>query len=165
MDLDSREEPGSSQSGDFHRVEYSVVTSAPLELCWQVYIDWKNWPRFHSGYGHLEWTKGEPWQRGSRLSIEMIFPIPLHVEHIITAFVPGEHIAWLDHAALITIEQWVNFKHAPEGGTRIDTWADLVGPSTIKGLLAIPLFKQFTKKWYNEFADYCTRIHSEKKEG
>jgi hypothetical protein len=165
VDTDSDDDTGPPQSGALHRVEYSVVSSAPIELCWKIYVDWKNWPLFHSGYGRIAWTKGDPWQRGSHLSIEMIYPIPLNVEHVITAFVPGEYIAWLDHAAFITIEQSVYFKNAPEGGTRIDTWADLVGPKTVKGYLAIPLFKQFTKKWYTEFAEYCTRLSSEKLDG
>lgn len=141
-----------------HRVEYSVHTQAPPELCWQVYVDWQRWPLFHPSYGKMQWTTGRAWERGSRLSIEIVHPVRLLVEHVITAFVPGERIAWIDHSGFITIEQWVFFRKDADGGTRVETWADLVGPATVKGVLALPLFKQFTKKWYNEFAGYCDRL-------
>ncbi len=144
-----------SSEGGVHRVEYSVTSIASLESCWEAYVDWRNWPKFHPSYGRMEWVQGRPWERGSKLEIEITQPIRFVVEHRITTFVPRQRIAWIDHSGFITIEQWVYFHAIPEGGTRIETWADLVGPPTIKGVLALPLFKQFTKQWYNEFAAYC----------
>ena len=138
-----------------HRVEYALNSLASLELCWNIYVDWNNWPKFHHAYGKLSWTKGIPWERGSTLSIEITQPIHINVEHIILKFVPMQRIAWIDHSGFVTVEQWVNFTPIPEGGTRVATWADIVGPPTIKDMLTLPLFKQFTKKWYNEFVSYC----------
>ena len=154
-DLQQSASSKSSNLGGFHRVEYSVATQASVELCWETYIDWRNWPKFHPSYGNMEWSSGRPWDRGSRLSIEIVSPVHIQVEHVITAFVPRDRIAWIDHAGYITVEQWVFFRKRSEGGSTIETWADLVGPATIKGALALPIFKQFTKKWYNEFALYC----------
>jgi Polyketide cyclase / dehydrase and lipid transport len=155
-----------SQIGEgFHRVEYSVTSKAAVDVCWAVYIDWQNWPLFHPVYGKLEWTHGKPWERGSRLSIEITSPIRFDVEHVIIKFVPKQRIAWLDHSGFITIEQWASFTAVEGGGTRIDTWADIVGPPTFKGLVTLPLFKQFTKKWYNQFAEFCDRLVAETSEG
>jgi hypothetical protein len=141
-----------------HRVEYVVNSNASLELCWNTYIDWENWPLFHPSYGRLQWTSGKPWERGSHLSIEITQPIHINVEHVIIKFVPKQRIAWLDHSGFVTVEQWVNFVPRIDGGTRIETWADIVGPPTIKDILILPVFKQFTKKWYNEFVSYCDRM-------
>jgi hypothetical protein len=150
--------PESNLDMGFHRIEYSVSSNAPLDLCWNTYVDWTNWPLFHPAYGRIEWTQGKPWERASHLSIEITHPIHINVEHVIIKFVPKQRIAWLDHSGFITIEQWVNFAPRIDGGTKIETWADIVGPATIKGMVALPLIKQFTKKWYNEFADFCDRL-------
>jgi hypothetical protein len=150
--------PDSRVGEGVHRVEYALNSIAPLELCWDVYVDWNNWPMFHPAYGRLAWTAGKPWERGSRLSIEIKQPIHLEVEHVIIKFVPKQRIAWLDHSGFVTVEQWVSFTPDHDGGTRVQTWADIVGPPTIKDVLILPLFKQFTKKWYNEFVDHCDRL-------
>lgn len=148
-----------SQLGEgFHRVEYAVTSIAPVDLCWDTYVDWRNWPKFHSWYGKIEWKSGQPWTRGSHLSIEITTPIHLDIEHVIIKFVPKQRIAWLDHTGFVTVEQWVSFTATAENGTRVETWADIVGPPTIKGLLTLPLFKQFTKKWYNRYAEYCDQM-------
>ena len=158
-----REEPESvavdpEEDVPVHRLEYSVRTRATIDQCWQAYTDWQNWHRFHPSYGKRQWTDGEPWTVGSRLAIEITSPIHFNVVHVITRYSPKECIAWIDHSGFITIEQWVYFRKHPDGGTLIETWADLVGPSTFKGMLAMPLFRSFTRKWYDEFAHYCDTL-------
>ncbi len=150
--------PDFNSLSEFHRVEHSVATAASPELCWQTYIDWNNWPKFHNSYGEMRWIKGAPWTVGSELDIEITTPVNFHVRHVITSVAAGDHIAWIDHSGFITIEQWVFFRAQPEGGTLVETWADLVGGSTIKGILALPLFKVFTERWYGEFGKYCDRL-------
>ena len=74
----------------FERIEYSVITKAAPELAWQVFSDWELWPLFSEFYADIHWTKGEPWQEGSRLSIRTRSPIGVTLDHVIISCVPAE---------------------------------------------------------------------------
>lgn len=146
------------------RLEYFVTTKASPQLAWQVFSDWTLWPQFSDYYENIRWTKGEPWHEGSRLSITSIRPIRVTLDHVIILCVPGEKVAWIDHAIGVTMEQWVFFERLP-GGTRVRTWAEFTGPTAvIAGRKIKDVLLEFTRGWYNHYAGYCDRI-AEKESG
>ena len=147
----------------FERFEYSVITKAPQEVAWKVFSDWKLWPQFSDFYQDIRWTKGEPWQEGSRLSIVAAKPIRVTLDHVITMCEPPARVAWIDHAIGVTLEQWVFFDRVPEGGTLVRTWAEFTGITTvIAGRKIKDVLLEFTRTWYDRYAAECDRVSAKR---
>jgi len=143
----------------FERFEYSVTTKAPPQQAWEVFSDWTRWPQFSELYREIRWTKGEPWHEGSRLSIKAATPVGVTLDHVITMCVPGEKVAWIDHALGTTMEQWVFFKAAPDGGAQVRTWAEFTGViPLIVGRKMKDVLLEFTRTWYDRYAVECDRV-------
>jgi hypothetical protein len=143
----------------FERFEYSVTTTATPDLAWRVFSDWSLWPKFSELYAEIRWSKGQPWQEGSRLSIRTIPSVGVTLDHVILKCVPGESVAWIDHAIGITLEQWVFFTSLPEGGTRVQTWAEFTGLArVIAGRTIKEVLLDFTRTWYDRYARECDQM-------
>lgn len=141
------------------RVEYTAATRAGRALVWKLFSDWRRWRRFSDLYGDIRWLSGKPWVVGSRLSIELIRPVRITVDHVITVCSPGECVAWLDHALGNTMEQWVVFEPRQQGGTQVHTFADVIGPtSTVGGHPVREVVKSFIELWYRRFCRECDRL-------
>ena len=142
----------------FERFEYSVTTMASPKVAWLVFSDWKRWPQFSELYQDIRWTKGEPWQEGSRLSIKASAPIGVTLDHVITLCVQAKKVAWIDHALGITMEQWVFFDPVP-GSTLVRTWAEFTGIiPLVVGRRMKEVLLEFTRTWYNHYAAECNRV-------
>jgi len=142
----------------FERFEYSVPTRASPDLAWKTFSNWKLWPQFSELYKEIRWTQGEPWKEGSRLSITVHKPFELTLNHVIILCVPGERVAWIDHAVGTTLEQWVYFDRQPGGGTLVRTWAEFTGlMPLIAGRRIKDVLQEFTHTWYSRYAAECNR--------
>jgi len=139
------------------RFEQSVITLASPRLAWEIFSDWTLWPQFSDHYDTIRWTKGEPWQEGSRLSITTRLPIPVTLDHVVICCVPAEKVAWIDHALGTSLEQWVFFDPQP-GGTLVRTWAEFTGlMPMIAGQTIKEVLTEFTRTWYTRYAAACNR--------
>jgi hypothetical protein len=144
------------------RVEYSAVTQADPALAWRVFTDWQRWRRFSDFYGGIRWLSGVPWQVGSRLQIELVRPARTTVDHVITVCTPPHCVAWIDHALGNTMEQWVVFESLASGGTRVRTWAEVVGPTAeLEGKPVGDLVRAFIELWYTRFCSDCDNVHEQ----
>ena len=142
------------------RVEYSAVTRADRELTWKLFSDWRRWQRFSDIYGDIRWLSGSPWEAGSRMRIVLVRPERTAVDHVIVACAPGERVGWIDHWFGNTMEQWVVFEPRMEGGTRVHTWAEVVGPTTAEDKQRLrERLKSFIELWYSRFCKECDRKH------
>lgn len=144
---------------DMVRLEYAAVTQADPALAWKIFSDWRHWSRFSDFYGHIRWLSGEPWTVGSRLQIELVRPVRTTVDHVITVCSPPECVAWIDHFKGYTMEQWVLFEALAQGGTRVRTWAELVGPTITEGVPVREIIKSFIELWYSRFCSECDGVH------
>ena len=147
------------------RFEYSVMTKASPEVAWSVFSDWERWAQFSDSYGRIYWSKGEPWQLGSRLSIAVRKPVEVTLDHVIVRCIPGERVGWIDHALGTTMEQWVEWNPLIGGQTQIRTWAELTGwMPMIAGRTVKDVLFDFTRSWYDRYAAACDRAALTKSE-
>jgi hypothetical protein len=157
-------QPGKSdfvRRSEMVRVEFSAATRAGRALAWQVFSDWRRWQRFSDFYGDIRWLTGRPWSVGSRLRIELVRPVKTTVDHVITVCSPGECVAWIDHALGNTMEQWVILEPREDGGTSVQTWAEVAGwASTIAGVPIRCILKSFIELWYSRFCRECDALHN-----
>ncbi len=142
------------------RVEYTVFTKADVGLTWKIFSDWKLWPSFSDVYGKggIEW-RGAPWEPGSRLFIDIAYPVRTTVDRVITICTPPRCVAWISHVRGFTMEQWVLFDPYHGGGTKISTWIELMGVEfCVDGCDAREIVKGMLAKWFEEFCAECDRI-------
>lgn len=142
------------------KFSYEVSVTASPKLAWEIFSNWRRWHTFANVYGRLEWTKGEPWHVGSRLSIEVVRPVHVTIDHVITHCDPGEKVGWIDHAMGIAIDQWVVFEPKGNGGTRVRTSGEIVGKETSlpDGESLEKFVTQFTRQWYEAYREVCNQL-------
>jgi hypothetical protein len=151
----------SVRGSDIERVEYTAVTRAEPALSWKIFADYRNWPTFVDAYGSIRWIAGEPWNLGSRLRIELVWPVSITITRLITMSRKGECVGWIDHARGSTMEQWVIFERDPDGGTCLRTWAEVFGSKPkVAGQPFVQFAESFIKLWFDGFCKECDRVHS-----
>lgn len=142
------------------KFSYEILVRANPKLAWEIFSNWKRWHTFANVYGRLEWVKGEPWTVGSRLSIEILQPIRVVVDHVITHCDPGERVGWIDHAMGVAIDQWVMFESKDERGTLVKTAGEIVGADLVlpNGIPLEKFVNEFTRHWYEAYAEVCNQL-------
>lgn len=141
-------------------IEYSIFTKASPELAWDLFCDTSQWNLIPGIYANIRWTQGEPWQWGSRLEYDILKPVPVHVESVLTACIRPQKIGWINHALGRAMEQWVTFEDVPgAGGTKVSVWADTIDKSAvIFGKTAEDHLRDFGHAWYEKFRQECDRL-------
>jgi len=139
-------------------ISYFIETKASPELAWDIFSDLTLWPQFSDQFGQLQWIAGEPWQKGSRLRIEILHPVHIHVDHLITVCVPAKRLGWIDRAIGTTLEQWAYFEPLNGGGTRVHTWGEFTGIARlVAGQPILKVIRHFTEHWYDNYRQECDR--------
>lgn len=140
------------------RFEYKITTKASPKLAWKTFSNWRLWNQFADVYGEIRWREGEPWEPGSRMTIELLQPVNAVVEHVITSCTPEKRVGWIDHALGVALGQWVTFESGSHG-TIVHTWGDIVHSGvTIGGRKVEHLVTAFTSMWYENFRLMCDRL-------
>ena len=139
---------------------YEVLVKAKPALAWEIFSNWRRWHTFANVYGRLEWVKGEPWNVGSRMSIEVLHPVHVTIDHVITHCDPGEKVGWIDHALGVAIDQWVIFEPKNGSGTLVRVHGEIVGSELVfaSGAPLDTFVKDFTKQWYDAYAEVCNQM-------
>ncbi len=150
----------SVRGSDVERVEYTAITKAAPALAWKIFSDHRKWPTFVDAYGNIRWIAGEPWKLGSRLRVELVWPVRITITRVITMCRAAECVAWIDHARGSTMEQWVIFEPEPQGGTCLRTWAEVFGSKPrVAGKPFIQFAENFIKLWFDGLCKECDRVH------
>src|SRR5205807_6049453 len=142
------------------RIEYTVFTAAELGLTWKLFSDWKSWSNFSDVYGKagIVW-RGAPWEPGSRLSIDLAYPVRMTVDRVITVCTRPRCVAWISHVRGFTMEQWVLFDPYHGKGTKVSTWIELMEVEfCIDGCEVREIVKSMLANWFENFCTECDRI-------
>jgi hypothetical protein len=142
------------------RFAYEVLVQARPQLAWEIFSNTRRWHTFANVYGRLQWVKGEPWTVGSRLNIEILRPIHLTIDHVITHCDPAEKVGWIDHGLGISIDQWLTFQPLNGTGTRVRLTGEILGPE-LEITPGVPLdayVREFTRNWYEAYREVCNQL-------
>jgi len=140
------------------RIEFAVHSRAECSLVWKLFSQCEHWNRYLNAYGEIRWL-GERWMQGSRLQIELTYPIAATQDRIITVCNPPRCVAWINHVLGYTMEQWVLFDPHAGGGTRISTWVEFTGAALmVDGHDIEAIVRRFVETWYTNFAAECDRM-------
>lgn len=139
---------------------YEVLVKASPKLAWEIFSNWRRWHTFANVYGRIEWVKGDPWTVGSRMNIEIVRPLHVVVDHVITHCDPAEKVGWIDNALGVAIDQWVEFEQKSGGGTMVRTAGEIVGSNIelSNGVKLDQFVADFTRQWYDAYRDVCNQL-------
>lgn len=138
------------------RVEHTRVTKAGCALAWKIFSDVGRWRGFSDAYRRIEW-RGEPWVPGSRLQIDIVKPVEATQDRVITMCTPPRGVAWINHVLGYSMEQWVLFDPAADGGTSVSTWLELIG-SDFRGRNVRETVTRILEDWFANFCAECDRV-------
>jgi hypothetical protein len=110
------------------RLEYSVAARCKPDHVWQKFSRLEEWAWWNPVVGKTRWLDGQPWQKGSRFSFELMRPRHMTFKPVIIESSPPNRIGWRGTAFLFKGEHWHSFQAQPDGSTLIHTWEDFSGP-------------------------------------
>lgn len=140
------------------RIEFGIFTKLECGLVWSIFSQCEQWNRFRDAYGEFRWY-GDPWVAGSRLEIDLVQPVRATQKRVITVVDPPNRVAWINHVLGYTMEQSILFDPTPDGGTRILTWLEFVGPKLeIDSQGVSEAILNFVSEWFENFAAECDRM-------
>ncbi len=113
------------------RVEYSVTAACTPEQAWKAFDDLARWPSWNRSVSQARWLEGEPWQQGSRFYLEIVRPMELVLEPVITEAAPPNRIAWDGSGSLLSGENRFSFDSQPDGTTRLTLAGEFSGFGTL----------------------------------
>lgn len=108
----------------------SIVHSSP-EKVWERFSDVSSWKRFNPAISDVRWTKGEPWQIGSHLSMGLLQPRPMTVHSELAECKPPYFMRLRGKMMGVSADHSFEFTALPDGTTRMRTVQVLSGPATI----------------------------------
>ena len=94
------------------------------------------------------------------MGIEILRPIHLVIDHVITHCDPAEKIGWIDHGLGISIDQWLTFEPKNGTGTRLRITGEILGPELelIPGVALDVFVRDFTRKWFDAYREVCNQL-------
>jgi len=135
--------------------DFQVVLNCPLDLVFSIYMNIEHW-RNRNVFGEIQWVKGNPWEEGSRLRIEIRGPIKTTVDQVVQHFVPKERVTYLSHVLGITCETRVTFIRISDQQTAINVAMELVGKVTRSfGFALEPIIEKATRGFFEELRTDC----------
>lgn len=140
------------------RLEHDGYTKADCVMAWRIFSDVNRWRRFSDMYRSIEW-RGVPWAPGSRLQIDIVKPVVARQDRVITMCTPPRCVAWINHVLGYSMEQWVLFDPAADGGTRVSTWLEVTG-SDFHGHDVGEIITRLLEEWFTNFCAECDRVAS-----
>ncbi len=113
------------------RVEQSITASCTPEQVWKAFEDLQQWPSWNHGVSEARWLEGSPWQQGSRFRLQIVRPMELSLEPVITESAPPHHVVWDGSGSLLSGENRFSFDPQPDGTTRLTIVGDFSGFGTM----------------------------------
>ena len=129
------------------RLEYSVTAKCKPEHVWQKFHKLEEWPWWNRVIGQVRWLEGQPWQKGSRFLMEMVYPRKMSFKPRIVESAPPNKLAWVGKVNGVTGEHWFSFEAQADGTTVIKTWEDFSGLMTV--FLTASIKKSIIATWAN----------------
>jgi hypothetical protein len=110
-------------------IEHSVIAKCAPEHAWQKFQMIEEWPWWNRVVGRARWIDGQPWQKGSRLSLEIAYPKRMALKPAITENNTPRAIAWAGDNASMRFD----FEPQSDGQTVLKAQAEFSGLKTVFG--------------------------------
>lgn len=131
----------------------AIVVPVPIELAWDVFMDFESWGMRRKIYDQLEWLQGLPWQQHSRARLRQLWPYEQNVLIRVMQSHKPDLLSSLYHANGLTSTKNVRFHALDERTTEIRIETELLGEA-IEPEVAI-VDDMLRKVYEQTLADYA----------
>lgn len=137
--------------------EIRVTIYRPLSEVFAVYTrpDAFHWSEMRN----VAWSKGKPWEVGSRLRIEIQDVVPVTVDQVLTDFKPGSLVCFISHFGGVTMQSRVQFRALSDRVTEVNTDLEFVG--TFSRMAGVPLranIERGARRVYEALKRECEQV-------
>jgi len=109
------------------RLEYQTVARCKPEHVWQKFAKLEQWSWWLPVIGQTKWLQGQPWQKGSRFSMELVRPVHKTLQPVILEAATPNKLGWVGTSFGFRGEHWFSFEAQADGTTVLKTWEDSSG--------------------------------------
>lgn len=138
------------------RSETRITIARPLAQVFSVYVQPEPWQ--WSSIRNVRWTRGKPWEVGSRLQMEPENSFGVVVDQVLTHFEVNRRVEFISHFGGITMQSHVIFHALSEQSTEIESRLEFVGTfSRVAGLAVESTIEAGARQFYQELKAECER--------
>jgi len=106
-----------------------VIVPVPIEVAWEVFLDFESWGMRKKIYDKLDWLNGRPWQQHSRARLRQLWPDPQIVLIRVLQSHPPDLLSALYHANGVTSTKNVRFRAMDAHTTEVQIQTECLGES------------------------------------
>lgn len=139
--------------------EIRVTIDRPLS---EVFSTYTRHDAFHwSDMRNVAWTKGKPWEVGSRLRIEIQDVVAVTVDQVLTDFKADSLVCFISHFGGVTMQSRVQFRALSDRVTEVHTDLEFVG--TFSRMAGVPLranIERGARRVYEALKRECEQLNA-----
>jgi hypothetical protein len=134
----------------------SIIVPVPVEVAWEVYLDFDSWGLRSNFYERIEWLTGKPWQQHSRARLHQLWPTPQTVLLRILQAQRPYLLSALYHANGLTSTKSVRFHARALDSTEVQIQTECLGESLDPVIAeADVVLRKLYEQALKDFADEC----------
>ena len=138
------------------RSEIRTSINRDLKHVFETYAQRDPWR--WSDFLSVRWTRGEPWEIESRLSIEPANAFGVIVDQVVTRFEPYRRVDYISHFGGVTMLSEVVFQALSDNTTEVRSNLEFVGSfSRVAGLALGPAIEYGARRFYQFLKQECER--------
>ena len=112
------------------RVQHSVTAKCKPEHAWQKFQNVSEWPWWNRVIGQAKWLEGQPWQKGSRMVLELAYPKKNSLKATVTENATPQTVALSVEGSGMSGTMRFGFEPAGEGNTELKAECEFSGWKT-----------------------------------
>jgi hypothetical protein len=134
----------------------SIIVPVPIEVAWEVYLDFNSWGLRSNFYESIEWLNGKPWQQHSRARLQQLWPTPQSVLIRILQSHRPDLLSALYHANGLTSTKTVRFHSRDRESTEVKIQTECIGESLDQAIIdADIVLRELYDRSLKDFAAEC----------
>jgi hypothetical protein len=134
----------------------SIIVPVPIEVAWEVYLDFESWGLRSNFYDRLEWLNGKPWHQHSRARLHQLWPTPQTVLLRILQVQRPNLLSALYHANGLTSTKTVRLHARATDSTEVQIQTECLGESLDQAIIhADVILRKLYEQALKDFAAEC----------
>jgi hypothetical protein len=113
----------------------SIIVPVPIEVAWDVYLDFESWGLRSKFYDRLEWLTGKPWHQHSRARLHQLWPSPQTVLLRVLQVHRPNLLSALYHANGLTSTKTVRLHARAIDSTEVQIQTECLGESLDQAII------------------------------
>jgi hypothetical protein len=134
----------------------SIIVPVPIEVAWDVYLDFESWGLRSKFYDRLEWLNGKPWHQHSRARLLQLWPSPQTVLLRVLQVHRPNLLSALYHANGLTSTKTVRLHARAVDSTEVQIQTECLGESLDQAIIqADVVLHRLYEQSLKDFAVEC----------